>query len=98
MGHLVNYGMVAFSTDTGHNSNPSDATWAYGADTQIKDWGYLAMHESVVLAKHVITSFYDDKIDYSFFMACSGGGRMGLKELQDYPDDFNGYAIGAPPW
>ena len=98
MGHLVNYGMVAFSTDTGHNSGPSDAAWAYGADTQQTDWGYYAMHESVLMAKQVITSYYSSQIDYSYYMACSGGGRQGMKEMQNYPDDFNGYAIGAPPW
>jgi len=31
-------------------------------------------------------------------MACSGGGRQGLKEAQEYPEDFDGYAVGHPPW
>ncbi|MCJ1324159.1 hypothetical protein MMC10_000821 [Thelotrema lepadinum] len=98
MGHLVNYGMVAFSTDTGHNSNPNDATWALENDEALTDWGYLAMHESLAQAKQIVSTYYSDKISYSYYMACSGGGRQGLKELQDYPDDFNGYAIGHPPW
>ena len=56
------------------------------------------MHESLLLAKQVVHAFYSSDISYSYYMACSGGGRQGLKELQTYPDDFNGYAIGAPPW
>lgn len=98
MGRLVYYNMVAFSTDSGHNSNPNDASWALHNDAAIADWASLAMHDSLVLAKQVVEAYYNDKISYSYYMACSGGGRQGMKELQEYPEDFNGYAIGHPPW
>ncbi|KAI4155765.1 MAG: hypothetical protein LQ340_000785 [Diploschistes diacapsis] len=98
MGHLVNYGMVAFSTDTGHNSNPNDPSWALNNNIGLTDWGYLAMHESVLQAKQVITAYYQSKINHSYYMGCSGAGRQGLKELQEFPDDFDGYAVGHPPW
>ena len=98
MGRLVYYDMVAFSTDSGHNSNPSDASWALGDNEEIVDWASRAMHDSLILAKQVVEAYYGDKISYSYYMACSGGGRQGMKEMQDYPTDFNGYAIGHPPW
>lgn len=98
MGRLVNYGMAAFSTDTGHDSSPNDATWAMNNDEGLTDWGDRAMHDSLVLAKTLVQKYYSDKISYSYYMACSGGGRQGFKEIQDYPDDFDGYAVGHPPW
>ena len=98
MGRLVHYGSVAFSTDTGHSSGPGNATWALKNDDALINWGERAMHESIVAAKAVVHDYYSDQISYSYYMACSGGGRQGFKEAQEFPDDFDGYAIGHPPW
>ena len=56
------------------------------------------MHGSVVLAKDVIKAYYNESIKYSYYSACSGGGRQGLKEVQMFPNDFNGVVAGSPPW
>lgn len=40
----------------------------------------------------------------SYFLGCSGGGRQALKEVQMYPEDFDGVLAGqfirfnAFPW
>ena len=62
------------STDTGHNSVSSNGTWAYGNEGAVLDWGYRAMHGSVVLAKELTTSYYGNKILYSYYSGCSTGG------------------------
>lgn len=39
------------STDTGHISEGLNGSWAINAPESVIDWGYRAMHGSVVLSK-----------------------------------------------
>jgi feruloyl esterase len=56
------------------------------------------MHGSVAAAKKIIEAYYRDTISFSYYSSCSNGGRQGLKEIQLYPDTFDGIVIGAPGW
>jgi feruloyl esterase len=85
------------STDTGHNSISPDGSWAVNKES-LTDWGYRAMHGSVVLAKEAIEAYYSSAPRYNYFSGCSTGGRQGLKEVELYPEDFNGVLAGAPAW
>lgn len=85
------------STDTGHNSTSGDGTWATNPE-EVIDWGYRAMHGSIVLSKAVTESYYGCNISYSYYSGCSTGGRQGLKELQLHPETFDGVVAGAPAW
>ncbi|GFN19996.1 feruloyl esterase B precursor [Aspergillus tubingensis] len=96
MGAGVTYGAVAMSTDTGHDS-AFDNSWAENPES-IVDWGWRAMHLSVVEAKKVIAAYYGKPLDYSYYNGCSTGGRQGLKEIEAFPDDFDGAVVGAPAW
>ena len=94
----VGYGFAAMSTDTGHNSTSGDISWAIGEPEKKLDFGYRAMHESVVLAKEVVEAYYGCGIEYAYYSGCSTGGRQGLKEVEMFPDDFDGVSAGAPAW
>jgi feruloyl esterase len=94
----VGYGFAAMSTDTGHSSISSDITWALNAPERKVDFGYRAMHGSVTLAKRIVTAHYGSASEFNYFSGCSTGGRQGLKEIQMYPEDFDGVLIGAPAW
>lgn len=86
------------STDTGHDSSVfGNASWATNPEA-VKDWAWRAMHLSVVAAKCVVEAYYGKDIKYSYYNGCSTGGRQGLKEIQAFPDDFDGAVIGAPAW
>ncbi|KAI5857446.1 tannase and feruloyl esterase [Durotheca rogersii] len=100
MGILSQYGFATMSTDTGHSSAADDGSWGLDAPEKVIDWAHRAMHGSVVLAKTIITTYYAaaDGIKYSYYAGCSTGGRQGLKEVQLYPDSFDGVTIGAPAW
>ncbi|XXH00888.1 hypothetical protein Hte_007239 [Hypoxylon texense] len=99
MGRLSQYGFATLSTDTGHSSGTEDGSWGLNPESLI-DWGHRAMHGSIVLAKEIISSYYADceGIKYSYYAGCSTGGRQGLKEIQLYPDSFDGISVGAPAW
>jgi feruloyl esterase len=56
------------------------------------------MHESVVMGKAITEAYYSSKIEYSYYAACSTGGRQGLKEIQMFPEGFDGVLAGAPAW
>jgi feruloyl esterase len=85
------------STDTGHNSTSQDGSWALNKES-VTDWGYRAMHGSVVLAKEIVEAYYSSPPAYNYFSGCSTGGRQGLKEVELYPEDFDGVLVGAPAW
>lgn len=56
------------------------------------------MHGSVVLAKEVTEAYYSCKPKFNYYSGCSTGGRQGLKEVEMYPEDFDGVLAGSPAW
>jgi hypothetical protein len=91
--------MASLSTDTGHNSTSTDTTWARNQPEKKADWGWRAIHGSTVLGKKLVRAYYASQpLTYSYYSGCSTGGRQGLKELQKFPDSFDGALIGAPAW
>jgi len=99
----VRLGYAAVSTNTGHDAAKEPlATFARrgpdnpNADRKALDFGYLAVHETAVLAKKIIQAYYGEAARYSYWVGCSTGGRQGFSEAQRYPDDFDGLVIGAP--
>ncbi len=98
MGAGLLYGFAVISSNCGHNSSSADGTWALNNPEARTDWGYRALHGSIVIAKQVVSAYYSSSIKYSYYSGCSTGGRQGLKEVQMYPDEFDGVLAGAPAW
>jgi feruloyl esterase len=99
MGSVLRYGpAISLSTDTGHIGAPNNISFAVNNPDGIIDWSYRSLHYSTVLAKQLAKSFYDQDVKHSYYTACSNGGRQGLKEVQMFPDDYDGVLVGAPPW
>lgn len=40
-------------------------------------------------------AYYGRQQDYSYWLGCSSGGKQGLKEVQEYPEDYDGVIAGA---
>ncbi|KAI0926181.1 hypothetical protein AcV5_008705 [Taiwanofungus camphoratus] len=98
LGHVaVTQGFAGVSTDTGHTSDENDGEWAgpYN-DNAIIDWSWRALHLSVVAGKEVVKQYYNQSQNKSYYLGCSTGGRQGLKEVQAFPDDFDGAIVGSP--
>jgi feruloyl esterase len=96
-------GYATATTDTGHDAQKEPlGTFAERrpdnphADRKKLDYAHLAVHNTAVLAKQIIQTYYGSAPKYSYWVGCSTGGRQGLMEAQRYPEDFDGYLIGAP--
>ncbi|KAI8953875.1 putative ferulic acid Esterase/Feruloyl esterase [Xylaria longipes] len=98
MGAGVKYGFAVVSTDTGHSSLTSNVSWALDDPEARTDWGWRAIHGSVVLGKLLTQAYYGRPIAYSYYSGCSTGGRQGLKEMQTYPGSFDGVLVGSSAW
>ena len=91
---LVRRGYVTASTDTGHVS--SDTWWAVGHPQKAIDYLYRSKHLVTVAAKGLIKAYYGHPASHSYFNSCSNGGRQALLEIQRFPDDYDGFVVGAP--
>lgn len=58
----------------GHNSEGGDLSWATPAS--LWDWGYRALHGSVVAGRVLIEHYYGKPILRSYYAGCSTGGRQ----------------------
>jgi len=90
-------GFAGMSTDTGHSSATGDGSWAGPHnDNAIVDWAWRAMRLSTLAAKEVVKQYYGEAQKKSYYLGCSTGGRQGLKEVQRFPDDYDGVVVGSP--
>ena len=95
-------GYASSSTDTGHDASLPDEGGArfgndalFGKEREI-DFGWRAIHLTAKTSKDLVRAHYGSRPEYSYWNGCSTGGRQGLMEAQRFPDDFDGYIIGAP--
>lgn len=89
----VDRGFAAASTDAGHTLAEKDWMLDVRAARNYADRG---VHLMTVAAKAVIERFYGRAAGYAYFEGCSGGGREAMKEMEEYPKDYNGVLAGAP--
>jgi len=89
-------GYATAATDTGHEAEAEDASWAFRHPEKVTDFGYRALHETTENSKILIQAFYRRLPQRSYFDGCSDGGREALMEAQRFPEDFDGILAGAP--
>jgi hypothetical protein len=94
----VNLGFATAGTDTGHQGNGTDASWAHNNIERQVNFGYLAVHRTAEAAKAIIASYYGTAPARNYFQGCSRGGGQALMEAQRFPADFDGIISGAPAY
>lgn len=73
----------------------NDPVWG-SEPTLRQDFGGRSTHLVAVTSKSIIERFYGQQAAYSYFRGCSTGGREGLQEAQNHPEDFDGIIAGDP--
>ena len=89
-------GYATVGTDTGHQAQAQDASWALNNFERLENFGHQAVHRTAVNAKALIKAYYGRDIARNYFAGCSRGGGQALMEAQRYPDDFEGIVAMAP--
>ncbi|KAJ5351036.1 tannase and feruloyl esterase [Penicillium brevicompactum] len=89
---------TGLTCNLGHVGIDTAGTWAINRPESVIDWGYRAWHGTTVLGKLLINEWYGTPSKYNYFYGCSTGGRQGMKDLQTYPDDYDGIIARAPAW
>ncbi|GAA5827213.1 hypothetical protein JCM11251_001172 [Rhodosporidiobolus azoricus] len=92
---LSKYNFAVASTDTGHQGVSGNGTFAAGNPESQIDFGYRAVHLTTVYSKKIIEAYYGKKHKHAYWIGCSSGGKQGLKEVQLYPDEYDGVLAGA---
>src|SRR5688572_10768812 len=100
MAQSLDRGYAVGGTDTGHQSESDDGTWAMsnGSLNQqvVEDWAHRGIHEMSVKSQAIVESVYGRPAQYSYFTGCSSGGFQAMTEAQRYPADYDGILAGAP--
>lgn len=89
----IGQGFATLTTDAGHKI--SQTHWMINAKARV-DYEHRAVHLTTLAAKQLVHDFYGRPANRSYFLGCSGGGRQALKEMQNYPADYDGVIAGAP--
>ncbi|HVO79047.1 MAG TPA: tannase/feruloyl esterase family alpha/beta hydrolase, partial [Candidatus Bathyarchaeia archaeon] len=89
-------GYAVASTDTGHQGNGDDGSWALGHMQRVVDFAYRGIHITTEAAKAITADYYGAMIAHSYFQGCSQGGRQALILAQRFPADYDGIIAGSP--
>jgi feruloyl esterase len=94
----IRRGYASASTNTGHVAAPGMdmAKFAFDYPVRLIDFASRSEHETTVVAKALVESFYGQAPERSYWIGCSTGGKQGLTEAQRYPADYDGIVAGAP--
>ncbi|MEG3179621.1 tannase/feruloyl esterase family alpha/beta hydrolase [Sphingomonas sp. LT1P40] len=93
MSRRIGEGFATVTTDSGHKA--TQARWMADPKARV-DYEHRAVHLTAVAAKALAARFYKRSVNKSYFTGCSGGGRQALKQMQNYPGDYDGVIAGAP--
>ena len=93
MSRRVEQGFATVTTDSGHKQ--SQARWMADPKARV-DYEHRASHLTAGAAKAIALRYYGRAVDKAYYLGCSGGGRQALKEMQNYPGDYDGVIAGAP--
>ena len=90
-------GYAVTNSNMGHdNGVEPGASFGFNNRQAEIDFGYRAVHLSVMAGKRLVRDYYGDNAEYSYFEGCSQGGRQAFMSAQRYPQDFDGIIAGAP--
>ncbi|KAF3769552.1 hypothetical protein M406DRAFT_58845 [Cryphonectria parasitica EP155] len=103
LGGCIDYASIAYTsqngfasvgTNNGHNGT-SGIQFLNNADV-VTDFAWRAVHVGVETGKAMLSPFYGQEANRSYYLGCSLGGRQAIKAADMFPDDFDGISAGCP--
>ncbi len=87
-------------TDTGHQGDGFDLSWAKDHPERLIDYGYRSIKATSDAARRIMRTYYGRDASHHYAIGCSNGGRMALMAAARWPGDWDGVIAGAPanPW
>jgi Tannase and feruloyl esterase len=101
----MNPAAIGAGSDSGHGDSNSGSgnSWGVVQSThtlnygKLQDWaGGRSNGITVKLAKQLAQVYYGTPVQKTYWNGCSGGGHMGWAQVENYPEEYDGYLIGAP--
>lgn len=94
-GNPLRAGFAVAGTDTGRQGSGGD--WRFLSDeAKALDHNHRAAHVTAVATQALTKAYYDNDKLYRYTSGCSGGGRMSVQAIENYPNDYDGVVLGAP--
>ena len=103
-GYPIRLGMTGAISDNGNisqynppiiNSGPQAGQLATG---ELADWSYRGTHYAKEWAVSISTTYFGSAPTRVYYNGCSGGGNMGMGQLMNYGNEYDGFVIGAPAY
>ena len=93
----LRHGFAFAQTNTGHDARKEPGgTFVLNNPQKAQDYAFRAVHVTAATARDLVKRYYSRAPGFSYWNACSNGGRQGLLEAQRYPEDFDGIYANAP--
>lgn len=96
MQEALKRGYATAASDNGSGGEGANGMFALGSPERLVDFAYRSIHDMTAHSKELVSRFYSEPADLSYYKGCSTGGRQGLMAAQRYPADFDGIIAGAP--
>jgi len=92
-GNPIVKGFAVAGTDKGHQTDALD--WSFANDpAKALDNAHRGAHVTTVASQQITRGYYGTDKMYRYETGCSGGGDMGMRAMQYYPQDYDGVLLG----
>jgi hypothetical protein len=104
VGYPIRLGYVGAISDNGNISRTTVPLITSGAQAgqiatgPINDWTHLGTHYAKQWAVSLANTYYGSAPTRVYYNGCSGGGNMGMGQLMNYGNEYDGFVIGAPAY
>lgn len=97
---MASLGYASAATDGGHYWQ--DVSWALKGNSSLVNYPLLvnlaseALKDMTVLGRQFTESYYEKRVERTYWVGCSQGGRQGMMMAQRYSYLFDGILANAP--